>query len=149
MKSKRNLAFIVELFIMFILLLVVIVVITTLSIKTRDQSIDARYLNEAVICAENAAELTASASDADEVLTRMEKMDGVANASAEADVITADMNFKEADGPDDQYTIIIKMSEDKGSTGKYITKEIKVTHKGEDDAIYTLKTGNFVKGAGI
>ena len=52
-KSKSSIAFIVELFLMFAILLLVIVVITQTLMLTRNQSLKARHLTEAVIAAEN------------------------------------------------------------------------------------------------
>lgn len=165
MKTKRNIAFIVELFIMFVILLSVIVIITDLSMKTRQQSIDAGYLTEAVICAENAAEVTSGAKDAAAAEKRLGLMEEASGISRDGNSVTADVAFKPeeaAEGSEPgaknqaaaagghEYTVTIDVTTEKGSTGSYVTKKIKVYHKGDagkdGKEIYVLDAGDFVKG---
>ena len=63
MKRTRNIAFIVELLLLFVILLFVIVVITKTFMASRNQSLHARYLTEAVCIAEEIAEVTEGSSD--------------------------------------------------------------------------------------
>lgn len=152
MKTKRNTAFIVELIIMFLLLLLVISVITTISMKTRQQSIDAKHLTEAVICAQNAAEVTAAASDAESCAARLEKMEEAKNVKVNGSSVEAGITS----GSGEKLRLVIDVGTEKGSTGKYVTKDIAVfldKDKGADakkagsaKPVYTLSTGDFVKG---
>lgn len=152
MKTKRNIAFIVELFIMFVILLSVIVIITDLSMKTRQQSIDAGYLTEAVICAENAAEVTSGAKDAAAAEKKLGLMEEASGISRDGNSVTADVEFtpEEAAAGGHEYTVTIDVTTEKGSTGSYVTKKIKVYHKGDagkdGKEIYVLDAGDFVKG---
>ena len=148
MRNKSNLAFIVELFIMFIILITVIVVITSLSMKTRQQSIDAGYLTEAVICAENAAEVTADAGSAKGAADLVGMMDEAGDVKVSGDTVTADIGFESEDHGQNDYTVVMTVDSEKNGTGRYVKKKIDVYHKGESsgDPIYTLDTGDFVKG---
>lgn len=145
MKSKSSIAFIVELFIMFLILLMVIVVITTVSVKTRAQSLNARYLTESVILAESAAEISAQAGNAEDTADMIEKMENVSGVTVSGDTVSADISFKGEDGKTDSYKLKVRVSGDAGSSGGYITKEISVFRDGGAEAVYTLDTGNFVK----
>ena len=77
MKKERNIAFIVELLLLFMILLFVIVVITQTFMKSRSQSLYARHLTEAVTLAEEVAEVSASAEDLSEAADRLGAMEQV------------------------------------------------------------------------
>ena len=57
MGKKRNFAFIIEMFLLFVILLFVVVVITKTFVASRQQSLEARHLTESVCLAEEVAEL--------------------------------------------------------------------------------------------
>ena len=140
-RQKRNITSVVELFIMFLLLLVVIVVITMVCMTTRQQSLHAHSLNEAVICAENVAELTKTAANAEEAAQMLGDMDGVSDISTEQDRITATY---------EDYTIEINLTPDTTAPGIYVDEDIDIyegaaddkTQEGED-ALYHLHTGYY------
>ena len=130
---KNNIASIVELFMMFLLLLIVIVVITMVCMTTREQSLHANDLTEAVICAENTAEITSVASDAEEAAEMIERMEGASDVITEGDTITAKVN-------DFQLEVIITLEE--GDGGTYMDKTIKVYQDGKEP-LYQLHAGNY------
>ena len=132
---KRNIASIVELFLMFLLLLVVIVVITMVCMTTREQSLEAGALTDAVICAENTAEITKEATDAEEAAELMELMEGVEDITVSGDTVTV---------LQDEYRIEITLTPEEGSAGTYVDENIRI-YTDETDAIYQLHTGSYVK----
>ncbi len=133
--KKSNIASIVELFLMFLLLLVVIVVITMVCMTTREQSLDAGDLTKAVICAENAAEVTKDAANAEEAADLLGMMDGAADITVTGDTVTAIQ---------DGYRIEVTLTPEDGSTGTYVDELINI-YPGDGEAIYQLHTGNYVK----
>lgn len=144
-KRKSNITSIVELFIMFLLLLIVIVVITMVCMTTRQQSLHAHYLNDAVICAENVAEVTKTASDTNEAAQMLADMDGVSDIATDNGTITAKHG---------EYTIEIKLTPDNAkapaAAGVYVDEDIAIYHgskSGSDSsgALYDLHTGYYSK----
>ena len=134
---KRNIASIVELFLMFLLLLVVIVVITMVCMTTREQSLKAHTLTEAVLCAENTAEVTKYAENAEEAASRIEQMEGVSDVAVSGDVVTASV---------DGYQVEVAVTPDPGSSGTYMDTAITIfPASSADSAIYELHTGSYRK----
>jgi len=79
MNNRKNAAFTVELLGLFILLTAVITAVTGVFVMTRAQSLQARQLTEAVILAQNTAELCSAASSEEslpEVLSAMDNSGG-------------------------------------------------------------------------
>ena len=134
-RQKSNIAFIVELFIMFLLLLTVIVVITMVCMTTRSQSLRASDLTDAVICAENTAEITSTAGSADEVAKLIGQMEGTDNVTVKGDTITADQN---------DFNLKVVVTPDKGDSGVYIDKTISI-YQGGKKPLYELHAGNYSK----
>ena len=133
--KKSNIASIVELFMMFLLLLVVSVVITMVCMTTREQSLDAGDLTKAVICAENTAEITKDAADPSEAAALLEKIDGVSNINVAGDTVTATQN---------DYRIEMALAPEKGTSGTYVDETINI-YAGDDNLLYTLHTGSYLK----
>ena len=133
--KKSNIVSIVELFLMFLLLLVVIVVITMVCMTTREQSLDAGDLTKAVICAENAAEVTKDAASAEEAAELLGMMDGADDITVSGDTVTAIQ---------DGYRIEVTLTPEDGSSGTYVDELINI-YPGDGEAIYQLHTGNYVK----
>lgn len=131
-KKKSNIASIVELFMMFLLLLVVIVVITMVCMTTREQSLSAGELTDAVICAENTAEVTKYAESAPDAAKLLGEMEGVTDIQVAGDTVSA----KQGD-----YTIEITLTPEDGTSGTYIDELIRVSDGGAD--IYQLHTGSY------
>ena len=132
-RSKSNIASIVELFLMFLLLLAVIVVITMVCMTTREQSQYASGLTDAVICAENAAEATKGAASAEEAADLLEKMEGVTDAEVTGDTITATQ---------DGYRIEVVLTPEDGDSGTYLDKQINI-YPDSGECIYQLHTGSY------
>ncbi len=167
MKTKRNTAFIVELIAMFLVLLLVISVITTVSMKTRQQSIDAGRLTKAVVCAENVAEVTGEASGAKSCAEKLGSMDEAKNVAVSGSRVTADISVgNDAAAGADEFTVTIDVKTENGKNGKYVTKDIAVYMPGgsgaagdadaaggsgaaenadADAAIYSLTSGKYIK----
>lgn len=132
--KKSNIASIVELFMMFLLLLVVIVVITMVSMTARQQSLDAGNLTDAVICAENTAEVTKYTTDVQAAAEMIGKMDGVTDVQVEGDTVTASQ---------EDFRIEVSLSPESDSAGTYVDENIRIFSGGET-AIYELHTGSFI-----
>ena len=133
--KKSNIASVVELFIMFLLLLIVIVVITMACMTARGQSLDAGDLTKAVICAENTAEVTKEAADADEAAELIGQMEGVSDIAVTADTLTATQG---------EYRIEAILTPEEGDTGTYVDEQINI-YLGDGEAIYQLHTGSYIK----
>ena len=166
MKKDRNIAFIVELLLLFIILLFVIVVITQTFMKSRSQSLYARHLTEAVTLAEEVAEVSAAAEDIGGASDLLAKMEQVLRVSSEAeDRIFLEMEFSAGSGARDNYRVEIDWQEEPagadagsgtdtdstaadagsaagvGSGAQYISKQIRVYFEDEDEPVYTLDSG--------
>ena len=133
--KKSNIASVVELFMMFLLLLIVIVVITMACMTARGQSLDAGDLTKAVICAENTAEVTKEAADADEAAELIGQMEGVSDIAVTADTLTATQG---------EYRIEAILTPEEGDTGTYVDEQINI-YLGDGKAIYQLHTGSYIK----
>ena len=138
LSEKKNIASVVELFMMFLLLLVVIVVITMICMTTRQQSLSAGDLTKAVICAENAAEVTKYTSEAPEAAEMLGKMEGVTDVSVTGDTVTARQ---------DEFRIEIILSPEESTAGTYVDELINI-YPGDDTAIYQLHTGSYISEEG-
>ena len=68
--KKNNPAFTVELLGLFILLIMVITVVTQVFVMSRSHSLEARQLTDAVILAEDVAEISSTGSGIDEITDR-------------------------------------------------------------------------------
>lgn len=144
MNSKHNKVLIVELFILFIILLAVITIITTLAMKTREQSADAGRLTDAVLCAENTAEMTSEAADVKEAAKMIGSMDNVNEPGIRGNVISAKTKIMTEKGESRTYIVKVTFDEEKGSSGKYIKKKIEVFLGEDAEKIYDLDTGNYI-----
>ena len=135
LRSKGNIVSAVELFMMFLLLLVVIVVITMVCETTRGQSLEAGSLTDAVICAENAAEVTATAEDAGSAGELISLMDGVTDVEVSGDTVTARQ---------DGYIIEVTLTPEEGSAGTYIDEVINI-YAADEAPVYMLHTGSYIR----
>lgn len=150
MKRKGNTVFIVELFIMFIILLIVIVSIVTISMKTRNQSEQAGQLTQAVVCAENIAEVTKGARNANQAAGMIKKIDGAEKVKVMGDKTSIQIGLKSNgrydEGDKDRvYDVTVKTETESGSSGIYIKENIAVFVPGEKEAVYVLDSGSYVK----
>ena len=143
MKRKTNKAFITELLILFALLIMVITVITAISIKTRGESLKAKELSEAVICAQNTAEITASARDLSEASEMISQMEGAGDLATEGGAVSFTLTSAEKS----VYRVVLEAEPEEGPTGVYVREKISVYEPDDEAAepLYTLETGNYVK----
>ena len=160
-KKERNIAFIVELLLLFMILIFVIVVITQTFMKSRGQSLYARHLTEAVTLAEEVAEVSAPAENLSEAADRLAAMEqvqevqtgngvndspanagagGGENGTAGMTEATIDlvMEFTEENGVPDRYRLELDWQEEET---RFVTKQIRVYFAEEKEPIYTLDTG--------
>ncbi|MBR0398473.1 MAG: hypothetical protein IJI10_09425 [Eubacterium sp.] len=157
MKKERNIAFIVELLLLFMILLFVIVVITQTFMKSRSQSLYARHLTEAVTLAEEVAEVSASAEDLTEAAERFGAMEQVlevqetqgesGETSASGSGLVMAMEFAAENGTRDEYRVELDWVEEKdradaAAGGRFVTKQIRVYFADEQEPIYTLDAGD-------
>ena len=144
MNSKRYKVFIVELFILSIILMALITIITALSMETREQSVEAGRLTDAVLCAENTAEMTSEAASVKQAAKMIGKMDNVSEPGVSGNVISAKTRILTEKGESRVYIVKVTIDVEKGSSGKYIKKKIEVFSGEDADKIYELDTGNYI-----
>ncbi len=82
MKNRKDTAFTVELLGLFILLIMVITIASSVFVLSRSHSLEAGRLNEAVILAENTAEVSSAAPDNDALRDMLSRMYNNAGHSA-------------------------------------------------------------------
>lgn len=145
MKSKRNLAFIVELFLLFALMLLVTVVLTRAFVSSRMQSLYARHKTEAVIVAERVAEVSMSADDLEEALKLISDMEEVSDINESVDGATFVSRISE-DGKD-TYSVRLKWESESGRSGALNIQEISIYFGEDSEPIYVLESGSFRKEA--
>ena len=144
-KSKSSIAFMVELFLMFGILLLVIVVITQALMLTREQSLRARHLTGAVIAAESAAEAASGCGSPEEAAELISKIENAEDVKADAGTVTYSVSYKDKDGTESRYKVSLDMDIEEKATGSYTESTINVSLDGEDEALYTLRIGNYEK----
>jgi len=144
MNSKRYKVFIVELFILSIILMALITIITALSMETRKQSIEAGRLTDAVLCAENTAEMTSEAASVKQAAKMIGKMDNVSEPGVSGNVISAKTQILTEKGESRVYIVKVTIDVEKGSSGRYIKKKIEVFSGDDAEKIYELDTGNYI-----
>lgn len=146
--EKRSTAFTVELFIIFLLLLLVIVVITQTFVGMRSRSAEAKRLTEAVICAQNAAEVISSAGSSEEAKELLAGMDDVSIPEGGDDAAYI-MTLKDEAGREDSYLLRVIFSEEEGDGGSFLESSIEVYDESGERLIYTLDTGNYLGEEGL
>ncbi len=146
MKKTGNLAFIIELLLLFVSLLFVIVVITQTFMTSRGQGLYARHLNEAVCLAQAAAEVGLSAEDGARRETLLGAMDQVESAEFRGDEAELFMVF--SDKEPDRFRVLLTRSEDPSAGGRYVTETVRVYFGEEKEPIYTLDAGAYQTGGG-
>ena len=144
MNSKRYKVFIVELFILSIILMALITIITALSMETREQSVEAGRLTDAVLCAENTAEMTSEAASVKQAAKMIGKMDNVSEPGVSGNVISAKTRILTEKGESRVYIVKVTIDVERGSSGRYIKKKIEVFSGEDADKIYELDTGNYI-----
>ena len=148
MKSKSSIAFIVELFIMFAILLLVITVVTNAFMLTRNESLKAEHLTEAVIAAESTAETVSAAADAEEASALISKMAGAEGIKTDGGAISFVTKYDKDGASGDEYLVSVTLDEQETNTGQYISGTVDVELADTGEKIYTLTTGNYEKASG-
>lgn len=146
MKKTRNPVFIVELLLLFVILLLLITVITKTFMASRSQSLRAKHLSEAVVLAEEAAEVSNAAKDIDEAVQLFDGLDQVRSVNEEGGTIELQMDFTSDDGSVDDYRVVIDIEEEKDDFSVYSAKTIDVYYGNVTDPVYTLTTGSYKTG---
>jgi len=139
MKSNGGIRYIVELFIMLIIMIFVITILVTAFVKSGSLSTDAADLTEAVSLAESIAEISDTCADDAECMDRLKGTSLMSGLSIDGGVITGESG--------DDYRVELSRTEKNGDGGVLVLSEIKVSHKGGSEPVYTLDTGNYLKGA--
>jgi hypothetical protein len=171
MNNRKDTAFTVELLGLFILLIMVITIVASVFVLSRSHSLEARSLNEAVILAESAAEVSSTAPDNEALADRLYTMDnntGHSVISRDSSDSSGSWNaiyasLKSASAKSDQYIICVTRSypngtpEERSDGGTYAEDTIVVYARNADDPedigllepsglgepIYTLVTGTY------
>ena len=146
MKAKKNLAFIVELFLLFALMLLVTVVLTRAFVSSRMQSLYARHKTEAVIIAERVAEVSMASEDLDEALKLISDMEDVSDLSRSGN--GAEFTARISDKASDEYSVKLDWDEQTDGPVSLNTQKITVYFGEDGEPIYVLDSGSFRKEAG-
>ena len=170
MNNRKNTAFTVELLGLFILLIMVITIVASVFVLSRSHSLEAGRLNEAVILAENAAEVSSSAPDNEALRDRLKAMDN----NTGKDVISRDSSdngswnavyasLKGDDSSAEQFIVCVTRSypdglpDERSDKGTYAEDKIEVYARGKSgpedpgslepsalgEPVYTLVTGTY------
>ena len=170
MNNRKNTAFTVELLGLFILLIMVITIVASVFVLSRSHSLEAGRLNEAVILAENAAEVSSAAPDNEALKDRLYAMDN----NTGHDVVSLDSgdngswnaiyaSLKGDDAKAEQFIVCVTrsypygMPEERSDGGTYAEDKIEVYARGkashEDpghiepsalgEPVYTLVSGTY------
>ena len=145
-KTRNDLAFVVELLLLFVILLFVIVVITKTFMTSRSQSLHARHLTEAVCVAEEVAEATAAAADRAEAAELLESLEQAGAVQEDGDGISLTVDVFTENGTKDSYAVYLLWEED--AEGDFVEKTIRVHDGNGEEPLYTLKTGTYRTGDG-
>lgn len=143
MGKKRNFAFIVELFILFVILLFVVIVITKTFVTSRNQSLYARHLTESVYIAEEVAEISMASEDMQQVANVLESLEQSGDVTVSERQIEMQMDFDSEDEKRDVYRVLLTWDEDASLNGAFTTGLIQVFFEDETEPIYTLDTGSY------
>ena len=171
--NRKDTAFTVELLGLFILLTAVITIVSGVFVMSRSHSLEAKQLNDAVILAQNTAEISSAAPDDGRLLDMLYSMDNntghkvVSRESDEApgswNVLFASVKRNDPSKDDELYIISVTRSyplgtpEERSDGGSYAEDLIEVYALGDidpDDAgalmpndlgdpIYTLTAGTY------
>ena len=142
MKRTRNIAFIVELLLLFVILIFVIVTITKTFMTSRSQSLYARHLTEAVTLAENMAEVTRGMPDQESAAARLSEMEEVQEAAVVDDeTLRITLVFTGENGRQDPFEAKLSREEEKTDAGSFITENITLFYDSGTDPVYELETG--------
>ena len=145
MKAKKNLAFIVELFLLFALMLLVTVVLTRAYVSSRMQSLYARHKTEAVIIAERVAEVSMASEDLDEALKLISDMEDVIDLNRSGS--GAEFTARISDKASDEYSVKLEWDEQTEGQVSLNTQKITVYYGEDGEPIYVLDSGSFRKEA--
>ena len=169
MNNRKNTAFTVELLGLFILLIMVITIVASVFVLSRSHSLEAGRLNEAVILAENAAEVSSTAPDNETLADRLKTIENsyghnvVSRDSSESSGSWNAVYASLKDAKADQYIICVTRSypngtqEERSDGGTYAEDLIEVYARSTADPeeigllepselgepIYTLVTGTY------
>ena len=150
MKRTRNIAFIVELLLLFVILLFVIVTTTRVFMTSRSQSLHARHLTEAVILAESIAEVTKNTADREATQTAVGMMKEVQETPEwTGDMLAAELVFMGENGVQDAFRAELAWEEEKTPAGQFVTEQITLYDSGEEAPIYSLETGWYLEEADL
>ena len=171
MNNRKDIAFTVELLGLFILLTMVITIVAGVFVMSRSHSLEAKQLNEAVILAQNAAEVSSAAPEDEALADMLHEMDnnkGQAVLQREGDepgswnALYATVK-RDDSSAEEQYIICVTRKypdgtfEERADRGAYAEDTIEVyaagDNKAEDigslepsdlkDPVYTLVSGTY------
>lgn len=143
MGKKRNFAFVVELFILFVILLFVIIVITKTFVTSRNQSLYARHLTESVYIAEEVAEISMASTDMEQAATLLEGLEQASDVQTQGEQIELWMDFDAEETKRDHYRVLLTWEEEPSQNGTFTASQIQVFFEEEEEPIYTLDTGSY------
>jgi hypothetical protein len=119
--------------------------------KSRQQREHASQLTQAVVCAENIAEVTSGTKDIHEAADMIGKIEGSGEAVIKGnEIVTAVSSGSghedEYDGADTwEFDVTVRVGKKKGQTGVLLTKDISVFLKGKADPLYELDAAGYAK----
>ncbi|MBR3295630.1 MAG: hypothetical protein IKI62_05235 [Clostridia bacterium] len=142
--GKMNIRYLVELVITLLLILFVVVVLTKVFATAKLNSVYAKDLNEAVLIAENVAELGISSHDREEFLDKISKVETVKDLS-DGDEITFSMSLS-PETAQDRYLVRATFEEESYPAGKICEMEVSIMDAESRQEIYCISTGKYRGG---
>ena len=142
--------FYVETFILLFFFLAVIVIISRVLVGARAESIHARDLTNAVILAEDAAEIARASSDPEEICALF-GTSGSGDSEAEA---TLPMSLELRCGEDlvyavdGRYLVAVTWDREAHAAGDLVTAQIRVSLFESGEELYTLDTASWLDRSG-
>lgn len=143
MKNSLSVRYLVELVITVLLILFITVVLVRMFVHSRNETIYAKNLTEAVQISENMAELSAGFSDKQVFLDTVSGMERVTSVREEGGEIIADMKGVKSKNDKSGYEIRITWEEENSEYGSFVLNHIDVYCDGGAEAIYRLDVGKY------
>ena len=138
--------FYVEAFILLFFFLAVIVIVSRVLVTAKAESIRARDLTDAVILAENAAEISGSTADPEEIYALF-GIERWANGGAEA-VLPLTVELRCGREPvyaeDGRYLLTVVWNREEHAAGDLVSAFVRVALYETGEELYTLDTGAWI-----
>ena len=142
--------FYVETFILLFFFLAVIVIISRVLVGARAESIHARDLTNAVILAEDAAEISGASADPEEIRALLGASGGGSEEADAALPMSMELRCGEdlAYAADGRYLVTVSWDRETRAAGELVTAQIRVSLFESGEELYTLDTASWLDHSG-